>query len=110
MVTALSARLPQAVLYLDGGHNEAAARYIVDWVMAQEARPLHVILAMLASKAHDKYLAALQGGLTDRQVHIHAVPIDGNDNALPPDELVYGAKYRPIGIGACSTPHFGGDK
>lgn len=104
MVTALSARLPQAVLYLDGGHNEAAAHILADWVMAQEARPLHVILAMLASKAHDKYLAALQGGLTDRQVHIHAVPIDGNDNALPPDELVTTAQNIGLSASAHANP------
>jgi len=101
MVRALSVRLPQAVLYLDGGHNEAAAYILADWVIAQEARPLHIILAMLASKAHDKYLAALQGGLADRQVHIHAVPIDGNDNALPPDELVTTAQN----IGLLASAH-----
>ena len=92
------------MLYLDGGHNEAAAHMLADWVMAQEARPLHVILAMLASKAHDKYLAALQGGLTDRQVHIHAVPIDGNDNALPPDELVTTAQNIGLSASAHANP------
>ena len=62
------------------------------WIMAQEARPVHVIIAMLASKAHDAYLAALQAGISDRHMHIHAVPIHGNDNALSPADLAAAAQ------------------
>jgi dihydrofolate synthase/folylpolyglutamate synthase len=104
MVTALAARLPQAALYLDGGHNEAAAHILADWARTQKGAPVHVILAMLASKAHDKYLAALQSGLADRQVHIHAVPIDGHDTALPPAALVAAAQNIGLSASAHDNP------
>ena len=104
MVTALSARLPEATLYLDGGHNEAAAHMLAAWVMAQEARPVHVIIAMLASKAHDAYLAALQAGISDRHMHIHAVPIDGNDNALSPADLAAAAQEVGLPAAAYDNP------
>ena len=68
--------------------------------MAQEARPVHVIIAMLASKAHDKYLTALQAGISDRHMHIHAVPIDGSDNALSPADL--SAAAQEIGLQAAA--------
>lgn len=96
MVTALSARLPDADIFLDGGHNEAAAHILADWLMTQKPRPVHVVLAMLASKAHDTYLAALARGdrgatggaqIGGQPIHIHAVPIAGNENALAPRDL-----------------------
>ena len=77
---------------------------LADWVMAQEARPVHVIIAMLASKAHDKYLAALQAGISDRQVHIHAVPIEGNDNALSPADLAAAAQNIGLPAAAYDNP------
>ncbi|MGB0477805.1 MAG: bifunctional folylpolyglutamate synthase/dihydrofolate synthase [Parvibaculales bacterium] len=104
MVTALSARLPEATLYLDGGHNEAAAHMLAAWLMAQEARPVHIIIAMLASKAHHAYLAALQAGMSDRPVHIHAVPIDGNDNALSPADLAAAAQEIGLQAAAYDNP------
>jgi dihydrofolate synthase/folylpolyglutamate synthase len=101
MVTALAARLPEAEIYLDGGHNEAAAHILADWLRAKTPRPVHIILAMLASKAHDKYLAALKNGLPDGAIHIHAVPIDGNENALAPQDLAAAAQK----IGFSATAH-----
>lgn len=111
MVTALAARLPAARLYLDGGHNEAAARSLAAWLSGQSGT-LHIVLAMLSSKAHDKYLAALaQGlahglaeGLADRALHIHAVPIEGNENALTPEALVTAAQQAGLSATAHATP------
>ena len=104
MVTALAARLPEAALYLDGGHNEAAAHMLAAWAMAQEARPVHIVLAMLTSKAHEAYLAALQAGVSDRPASIYAVPIDGNENALPPAELAAAAQKIGLSAAAYDNP------
>ena len=83
MLTALTARLPEAEIYLDGGHNEAAAHILADWLATKAPRRVHLVLGMLASKAHDKYLAALAKN-TERgpNIHIHAVPIAGNDQLV----------------------------
>jgi dihydrofolate synthase/folylpolyglutamate synthase len=110
MVTALAARLPAARLYLDGGHNEAAARSLAAWLSGQSGT-LHIVLAMLSNKAHDKYLAALAQGLAhglaegpDRALHIHAVPIEGNENALTPEALVTAAQQAGLSATAHATP------
>ena len=102
MLSALTARLPEADVYLDGGHNEAAAHILADWLLAQKPRPVHVVLAMLASKAHDPYLAALaRVQAAGRNLHIHAVPIADNENALAPQDLVAAA----IQAGCAATAH-----
>ena len=102
MLSALTARLPEADVYLDGGHNEAAAHILADWLLAQKPRPVHVVLAMLASKAHDPYLAALaRVQVAARTFHIHAVPIADNENALAPQDLVAAARQA----GCAATAH-----
>ena len=102
MLSALTARLPEADVYLDGGHNEAAAHILADWLLAQKPRPVHVVLAMLASKAHDPYLAALaRVQAAGRNLHIHAVPIADNENALAPQDLVAAARQA----GCAATAH-----
>jgi dihydrofolate synthase/folylpolyglutamate synthase len=102
MLSALTARLPEADVYLDGWHNEAAAHILADWLLAQKPRPVHVVLAMLASKAHDPYLAALaRVQAAGRNLHIHAVPIADNENALAPQDLVAAARQA----GCAATAH-----
>jgi len=102
MLSALTARLPEADVYLDGGHNEAAAHILADWLLAQKPRPVHVVLAMLASKAHDPYLVALaRVQAAGRNLHIHAVPIADNENALAPQDLVAAARQA----GCAATAH-----
>ena len=102
MLSALTARLPEADVYLDGGHNEAAAHILADWLLAQKPRPVHVVLAMLASKAHDPYLAALaRVQAAGRNLHIHAVPIADKENALGAKDL--GAAARQAG--GAATAH-----
>ena len=88
LVTAVKARLPQAEIRLDGGHNEAAAAMLAAWLAAQaDARPCHLVTGLLSSKAHDAFLQAFAG----TGVRVHAVPIAGNDAALPPEILAESA-------------------
>jgi dihydrofolate synthase/folylpolyglutamate synthase len=105
MLTALTARLPEAEIYLDGGHNEAAAHILADWLATKAPRPVHLVLGMLASKAHDKYLAALAKH-TERgpNIHIHAVPIAGNENALAPQDLAIAAQKAGFTATAHDNP------
>ncbi len=114
LVDGVKQRLPQASLWLDGGHNEAAARALSTWMNegmnekmnagmnegiseADENTPRHIILAMLSSKSQAAYMKAL----APTRAHIHAVPIDGNEAALPPDKLVEAAQQA----GLTATAH-----
>ncbi len=118
LVDALSQTLPQMELRLDGGHNPAAGAALADWVATwlnaylikntptnDETPPVHIVLGMLASKAHEDYLACLAQIETKSRAkcaaHIHAVPIDDNDNALSADTLCAAAQN----IGLNATAH-----
>ena len=93
LLTQLEAQNPQGQLWLDGGHNEAAAKALAAWAKTQTRdRPLHIILGLLNTKAHHAYLNALSG--TGAQIHF--VPIDGNDNALAPDILAQAARQTGL--------------
>ncbi len=91
-------RLPQAEVWLDGGHNQAAAQMLATWLQSQTSnRPLHMIIGLLASKAHDDFLAAFAARpeLSARLI-VHCVPISGNDNALPPQLLHQAARAQAL--------------
>lgn len=85
----LVSRLPEGwEVWLDGGHNPAAAN-----VLARHARthwrdrPLHLIVAMLTSKDVDGFLAPLVP-LVERTV---ALPIPGEANAMTGADLAAAA-------------------
>lgn len=100
LVTQLRTALPQAALWLDGGHNEAAAHALAAWLTTQngaQARPLHMIVGLLNTKAHAAYIAAL----AETGAHLHAVAIPDNPNSLAPDDLVAAARQN----GLSATAH-----
>ncbi len=97
IVAPLLARLPQASLWLDGGHNEAAATALAIWLKSQPARPIHIVMGLLNTKAHVAYLAALK----DIKAEIHCVPIEGHEAAIAPDTLAETARAH----GFHATPH-----
>ncbi|WP_419825735.1 bifunctional folylpolyglutamate synthase/dihydrofolate synthase [Sphingomonas sp.] len=73
----LAALLPQdAELWLDGGHNPAAARVVADHLRAAApaGKPLHIVLGLLANKDATGVLHAFAG----RQLTVHAVPVPGH--------------------------------
>lgn len=89
----LAQQNPQGQLWLDGGHNEAAAKALADWLAAQpDTLPKHMIIGLLNTKAHEAYLAAL----APTGAHMHCVPIDGNDNALAADILAAAARQAGL--------------
>ena len=73
-------------VWLDGGHNAEGGRVAAAALGDLEervSRPLVIIAGMMANKDASGFLANF-AGLTR---HIIAVPIPGQDNAVPPDRL-----------------------
>jgi dihydrofolate synthase/folylpolyglutamate synthase len=93
-VDGLKARLASAHLWLDGGHNQAAAQALAHWLASQSgAHPdVHIVMGLLSSKSPTHYLAAL----AETGAHIHAVPIDDTDAALAPDVLLAEARAQGL--------------
>ncbi len=79
-------------LWLDGGHNEAAAQIIADevlsWRTLGDNRPLHLIFGMLNSKDPVAFLERL----TDVAASVSTVLIPGEENALSAEELAGAAE------------------
>ena len=101
-VNEVHARLPHADIWLDGGHNEAAATALAQWLTGQNTnRPRHVIIGLLASKAQDKFLAALTQNATTPPDHLHFVPISASAQGVAPETLQELASH----IGVPSTCH-----
>ncbi len=73
-------------LWLDGGHNPAAALVLADILGDLEervSRPLHIIIGMMDGKDVRGFLKEFLGLASQ----VIAVPIPGEENALNPDRL-----------------------
>jgi dihydrofolate synthase/folylpolyglutamate synthase len=69
-------------LWVDGGHNPAAARAVASFARRKFAgRPLHLIFASLSSKDPQGTLTPFQGFAT----HAHTLPIPNHDSRKPED-------------------------
>jgi dihydrofolate synthase/folylpolyglutamate synthase len=80
----LHALLPAgAELWLDGGHNPAAARAVADFFREHvpARRPLHIVFGLLANKDAAGVLKPFAG----RQATLHAVPVPGHEHHAPAD-------------------------
>ena len=74
---------PDADLWVDGGHNPAAARVVADHLRAAvpAGRALHLVTGLLANKDATGVLHAFAG----RQATVHAVPVPGHAHHAPAD-------------------------
>ena len=74
---------PDSELWLDGGHNPAAARAVADFFRAHvpSDRPFHIVLGLLANKD----LAGVLKPFANRAVTLHAVPVPGHPHHAPAD-------------------------
>ena len=83
-------------VWLDGGHNEAAARSIANeirrWRAAGDERPLHLVFGMLNSKDPREFLLPL----ADLATSVRALTIPGEENALPGAQLAVLARANGI--------------
>jgi len=78
----LHALLPrEAELWLDGGHNPAAARAVADFFRVQVPadRPFHIVFGLLANKEVAGVLKPFQG----RSVTFHPVPVAAHEHHAP---------------------------
>ena len=96
----LPALLPEgSELWLDGGHNPAAARAIAEFFRTRLApgRPFHIILGMLANKDLGGFLEPFAG----LGIKLHAVPVPGHEHH---DAATIAAAARANGLEADSGP------
>jgi dihydrofolate synthase/folylpolyglutamate synthase len=87
---------PGSELWLDGGHNPAAARAIADFFRAHVpgGRPFHIVLGLLANKDS----AGVLKPFANRAATLHAVPVPGHPHH-PPAEIAAvarGAGLAPV--------------
>jgi dihydrofolate synthase/folylpolyglutamate synthase len=68
-------------LWLDGGHNPAAARAIADYFRAYvpAGRPFHIVFGLLENKDARGVLKPFR----NRSITLHAVPVPGHAHHLP---------------------------
>jgi len=80
---------PGSELWLDGGHNPAAARAVADFFRGHvtAGRPFHLILGLLANKDADGVLKPF----ANRAITLHGVPVPGHAHHSP-EELAEAAR------------------
>jgi dihydrofolate synthase/folylpolyglutamate synthase len=89
----LSARLrPGAELFLDGGHNEAAADILADWAKAHRDAPLDLVFGMLSTKPPKDFLARLAPYVR----RLQAITIPGEPLSLPAEAIAQAARDAGI--------------
>ncbi len=81
-------------LWLDGGHNTAAAESLARMAQHWRNRPLHIVYGMMRTKAVEAYLRLLAPGAAS----LSAVPIPGEAGALDAAEAAEAA--RAVGFAA----------
>ena len=84
-------------VWLDGGHNPAAGRMLLQSLQSMNERPLHLITGMLNTKDIDGYLRPL----AEIAQNLHAVTIPNEAATLDADEIKSIAES--IGLKAKST-------
>ena len=87
-----------AELWLDGGHNPAAARAVADFFRGHvpAGRPFHILFGLLANKD----AAGVLKPFADRAATIHAVPVPGHPHHAP---AALAAAARGAGLGAMTA-------
>jgi dihydrofolate synthase/folylpolyglutamate synthase len=95
----LAAVLPDGwELWLDGGHNPAAAQVLADWAASlSDARPLHLISAFLETKDAKTFLQII----APKAASLHALAPAGEHAYIPAETLAgYG---RSLGLEAAAS-------
>lgn len=87
-------------LWLDGGHNVAAAEALAGTICQWRDQPLYMIFAMLRDKDAAGYLRRLAPSLE----RLIAVPIPASSDGLTPDEVVAIARGAGLAAEAAAGP------
>ncbi|MDH5749931.1 MAG: bifunctional folylpolyglutamate synthase/dihydrofolate synthase, partial [Rhodospirillales bacterium] len=86
-------------LWLDGGHNPAAAKTIAAQFRHWRDKPLHLIFGMLNTKDPVKFLQPLEGKVKS----VRTVAIPGEENALSAEALAATARDLRLEGSPCET-------
>lgn len=89
---------PDWELWLDGGHNPAAADALAKVLRGWDDRPLYLIFGALSARDPTDFLAPL----TPYAAHLYAITIDGEETALPAADGA--AAARSVGFAAREKP------
>jgi dihydrofolate synthase/folylpolyglutamate synthase len=82
---------PGAELYLDGGHNEAAAEVLRKWAAAL-TEPLDLVFGMLSTKPPEAFLRILQPHVRS----VRAITIPDEPLSLPAEAIAQAARTAGI--------------
>jgi dihydrofolate synthase / folylpolyglutamate synthase len=87
-----------AELWLDGGHNPAAARAVADFFRAHvpAGRPFHIVFGLLANKDAPGVVKPFRG----RSATVHPIPVPGHEHHAP---ARLAAEAREAGLGAATA-------
>jgi dihydrofolate synthase/folylpolyglutamate synthase len=85
-------------LWLDGGHNPAAARAVADYFRSHvpAERPFHILFGLLESKDATGVLKAFRS----RSATLHAVPVPGHAHHAP---ALLAARAKEEGLNALTA-------
>jgi dihydrofolate synthase/folylpolyglutamate synthase len=89
----------ESELWLDGGHNPAAARAVADHFRAHVPadRPLHLVLGLLSNKDAPGVLRPFSG----RTITLHPVPVPGHEHHEP---AALTRMAKELGLSAVPAP------
>ena len=97
----LATRLPEGwSLWLDGGHNTAAAKALATFAAQWKDQPLHLVFGFLNSRDPKAFLKPL----ADHAKTLHAVAIPGEEASLTAADIAEAA--REVGIVATKASDF----
>ena len=90
---ALAARLPAGwELWLDGGHNPAAAVAVEEFIRGWDDRPLHMVLGMLSNRDPVEFLRPLARHLAG----VHTVSIPGVESTASAEDGAVAARTLDV--------------
>lgn len=111
LVDRIGAQAPTCEIWLDGGHNPAAAEAITRWLCESVARPnaqnhIHILIGLLKSKDAEGFFSTISRHLcknqaVDMHLTFHCLTIPEQENALDSGALAqiattYGFDAKPI--------------
>lgn len=105
MVQIIRQVAPKADIWLDGGHNAAAASILADWLHAapQDAKkPTTIICGLLNTKSAQDFLTALTRH--GPNIQLLTISIPDQDNAIPGEELANHARKLSLHAKGYESP------
>ncbi len=95
---------PESEIWLDGGHNRAAAEVLAASMAdleEQMPRPLHLVIGMMKRKNAEDFLQVFEG-LCEM---VFTVPVPSSENGWEPEELAAIARKLGLRAKACNSVH-----